>query len=133
MAASATQGRILGLGGLFFKSPDPTRLREWYRRVLDLQFTSWGGVEFDPATLPENGRLVFTVLAADTDYFRPGEQPFMVKLIVDELDAVVVRAVAAGAAVLEERASGENGDFAWLIDCEGNKVELWQPPAAGRA
>ena len=129
METPSTQGQVLGLGGLFFKSADPARLREWYQRVLGLHFNSWGGVAFDPAALPGNSRLVFTPIAADTDYLAPSTQPFMFNLIVDDLDAVLARAKDAGAAALEERASGEQGDFAWLIDCDGNKVELWQPPA----
>jgi predicted enzyme related to lactoylglutathione lyase len=127
---SSTQGQVLGVGGLFFKSADPTRLREWYQRVLGLQFNSWGGVAFDPAALPGNSRFIFTPVAADTDYLAPSTQPFMFNLIVDDLDAVLAHAQAAGATALGERASGEHGDFAWLIDCDGNKVELWQPPAS---
>jgi len=130
MGSTSTTGQVLGVGGLFFKSPDAPRLREWYQRVLGLQFNSWGGVAFQPTLLPLESRFVFTPLAADTDYFGPSTQPFMFNLIVDDLDAVLARAAAAGAAVLAERASGEHGEFAWLIDCDGNKVELWQPPAA---
>jgi predicted enzyme related to lactoylglutathione lyase len=133
MTTPAAQGRVLGLGGLFFKSPDPSRLRGWYERVLGLQFNNWGGIVFDPATLPVNGATIFTPFAADTDYFAPSAQPFMFNLVVDDLDAVLARAAAAGATLLEERASGEQGDFAWLVDCDGNKVELWQPPAGRRA
>ena len=129
MDALSSKGQVLGLGGVFFKSPDPQRLREWYERVLGMQFNSWGGVAFSPATLPSTSRLVFTPLAADTDYFAPSSQPYMYNLIVDDLDAVIARAAAAGAAVLDERARGEHGEFAWLVDCDGNKVELWQPPA----
>ncbi len=129
MTAAAAPGQVLGLGGLFFKSPDPSRLRQWYQRVLGLQFNSWGGIAFDPARLPANGALVFTPLAADTDYFGPGPQPFMFNLIVDDLEAVLARAAAAGAKVLSERAGGDQGEFGWLVDCDGNRIELWQPPA----
>jgi predicted enzyme related to lactoylglutathione lyase len=132
MTSPAARGQVLGLGGLFFKSPDPSRLRDWYGRVLGLQFNSWGGIAFDPASLPENSRLVFTPFAADTDYFGPSTQSFMFNLIVDDLDAVLARAATAGATVLAERASGEHGEFAWLVDCDGNKIELWQPPAGRR-
>ena len=133
MTPPAVKGQVLGVGGLFFKSPDPSRLRGWYERVLGLQFNNWGGIVFDPAALPANSALVFTPLAADTDYFAPSVQPFMFNLVVDDLDAVLARAAASGAALLEQRASGEQGDFAWLIDCDGNKVELWQPPGGRRA
>ncbi len=131
MASPPTRGRILGLGGLFFKSPDAPRLREWYERVLGLSFNSWGGVDFDPAWLPAGTRTIFSPFAADTDYFSPSTQPFMFNLVVDDLQGALDRATAAGARVLPDRTSGEYGDFGWVIDCDGNKVELWQPPAAG--
>ncbi len=130
MTSAADRGKVLGLGGFFFKSPDPPRLRHWYQRVLGLSFNSWGGIDFLPAALPPNSRLVFTPFAADTDYFAPSIQPFMFNLIVDDLAAVLERAAAAGAQVLQERASGEYGDFGWVVDCDGNKIELWQPPAS---
>lgn len=130
MTQTGSRGRVLGVGGLFFKSPDPARLRKWYGRTFGLSFNSWGGVDFRPETLPPGSRLVFSPFAADTDYFAPSEQPFMFNLIVDDLPAVLERAAAAGAEVLQQRASGEYGDFGWVIDCDGNKVELWQPPAA---
>ena len=130
--APAARGRVLGLGGLFFKSPDPSRLRQWYESVLGLKFNNLGGIVFDPAALPENGATILTPFAADTDYFAPSAQPFMFNLVVDDLQAVLARAAAAGATVLEGRASGEQGDFAWIVDGDGNKVELWQPPAGRR-
>ncbi len=122
--------RVLGLGGLFFKSADPPRLRQWYQRVLGLSFNSWGGVDFVPAALPPGAKLVFTPFAADTDYFEPSPHPFMFNLVVSDVDALLQRARAAGAQVLDERATGEFGKFGWVIDCDGNKVELWQPPAS---
>jgi predicted enzyme related to lactoylglutathione lyase len=129
MSTSAARGQVLGLGGLFFKSPDPARLRQWYQRALGLQFNSWGGVIFPNPALPPSACQVFTPFAADTDYFAPSTQPFMFNLVVDDLQAVLARAAAASATVLAERASGEQGEFAWLVDPDGNKVELWQPPA----
>ncbi len=130
MTAPAPIGQVLGLGGLFFKSSNPARLREWYQRVLGLTFNNWGGIAFDSSTLPAGSRTVFSPFAADTDYFQPSVHSFMFNLIVDDLQAVLTRATAAGAQVLDDRASGEHGEFAWVIDCDGNKVELWQPPAA---
>jgi predicted enzyme related to lactoylglutathione lyase len=130
MTSPIAAGKVLGVGGLFFKSDDPARLRAWYQRVLGLEFNSWGGIVFDPAALPQSARCVFTPFSADTDYFGPGTQPFMFNLIVDDLGALLARASAQGAQLLDRRANGELGEFAWLIDCDGNKVELWQPPAA---
>jgi predicted enzyme related to lactoylglutathione lyase len=132
MSSPSAAGQVLGVGGLFIKSPDPARLREWYARVLGLQFNSWGSVAFDHARVPAGSWQVFTPFAADSDYFAPSGQPFMFSLIVDDLDAVLARARAAGAVIVDQRASGEHGDFGWIVDCDGNKVELWQPPAPTR-
>lgn len=125
--ADPAAAQVLGVGGLFFKSPDPARLREWYARTLGLAFNNWGGIVFTPSALPAGSALVFTPFAADTDYFAPSAAPFMFNLVVDDLEAMLARARAAGAQVLDERTSGEIGDFGWLVDCDGNKVELWQP------
>lgn len=130
MEPTAAQPQVLGVGGLFFKSPDPARLRDWYARTLGLTFNNWGGIVFAPPALPPGAALVFTPFAADSDYFAPSTKPFMFNLIVDDLDAMLERARAAGAHVLDERTSGELGAFGWLVDCDGNKIELWQPRAA---
>lgn len=130
MTPAKSPGQVLGVGGLFFKSPDPARLRKWYEQVLGLTFNSWGGIDFRPEALPANSRFVFTPFAADSDYFAPSLRAFMFNLIVDDLEATLGQAAAAGAQVLQERASGEFGEFGWIIDCDGNKVELWQPPVA---
>src|SRR5512147_6625 len=99
MSSASTTGQVLGVGGLFIKSPDPARLREWYARVLGLQFNSWGGVVFGQAQVPAGSWQVFTPFAADSDYFAPSSQPFMFILVVDDLDAVLARARAAGATI----------------------------------
>lgn len=132
MAASKKEGRALGVGGVFFRSPDPAKLGEWYRKALDISVESWGetrGTSFAPADMPENAFTVWSVFAADTEYFGNASQGFMFNLVVDNLDKALQRVALNGAEVLEEREEADFGRFGWFVDPDGNRVELWEPPA----
>ena len=122
--------RVTGIGGIFFKAADPKALAEWYRVHLGLEIEDWGGASFRWGT-PENpgGMTLWSPFPADTTYFAPSTAPFMVNFRVADL-AAVLAALRAEGCVVEERAGDEEyGKFGWVIDPEGNKVELWQPPA----
>jgi predicted enzyme related to lactoylglutathione lyase len=115
--------QVLGIGGVFFKAADPGAVRDWYQRVLGLEFTEWGSAMFKA---PEIGVQQISAFGADSDYFAPSTLPFMINLIVDDLDGVLARAAEAGETPTG-REDHEYGAFAWLIDPAGVKVELWQP------
>ncbi|HYF23227.1 MAG TPA: VOC family protein [Caulobacteraceae bacterium] len=115
--------QVLGLGGVFFKAEDPSAVRDWYARVLGVRFSEWGSADFSH---PKVGGTVFSPFAADTKYFEPSTHPFMVNLIVDDLDGVLARAKGEGVEPLG-REDQDYGRFAWLVDPAGVKVELWQP------
>lgn len=121
--------RVLGLGGLFFKSADPAATREWYARVLGIDFADWGGTVFLPETAAAHpgAGTVFSPFRADTDYFAPSEERFMFNLMVDDLRDMLARCAAQGVAPVLEMFGEANGDFAHIIDPEGRKIELWQP------
>jgi predicted enzyme related to lactoylglutathione lyase len=116
--------KVLGIGGVFFKAADKAAVRDWYSRVLGVEFSQWGGAKFEHPTV---GSINLTPFAADTDHFKPSDQPFMINLIVDDLDGVLAHAQAAGETPLGREDHGEYGKFAWLMDPAGVKVELWQP------
>lgn len=122
---------ILGIGGVFFKSEDPGRLAEWYRRVFDLAFEDWGGIAFPiaPAAAKPGACQVFSAFSATTTYFAPSEKPFMINLMVDDLDGVLMRAAGAGVEPVWRDDADHNGRFAHVIDPEGTKIELWEPKA----
>ena len=124
-------GKVIGLGGLFLKCKDADATKAWYRDTLGLEMNAWGGFDFPykPAAdaFPTAARTIFSPFGADTDYFAPSDLPFMLNLMVDDLDAVLARAEAAGTEQLQPRESHEYGHFAWLLDPDGRKVELWQP------
>lgn len=126
-----TEGRALGVGGLFFRSPDPAALSAWYARHLGLSMESWGsthGTSFAAADMPEQGFTVWSIFKQDTEYFGEQKQAFMFNLVVDNLDKALRRVALGGAEVLPDREDQDYGRFGWFIDPDGNRVELWEPP-----
>jgi len=121
--------KVIGLGGVFFKSPDPEELGQWYAQWLDVPVQHPHGAVFLPKAVPAGGYQVWSPFAADTSYFAPSRQPFMFNLMVDDLPGCLERVREGGAEVMEKTEQSEYGHFGWFIDPAGNKVELWQPPA----
>ena len=121
--------RVLGVGGVFFKASDPAALGAWYREHLGLEVdASWGGCTFPPSGMPAGSYTVWSPFKADTEYFKPSDQAYMINLIVDDLEAALGQVEAAGATLVGEPALEEGfGYFGWFLDPEGNKIELWQP------
>lgn len=122
------RGRILGIGGVFFKSANRDLMREWYSRHLGLADKGQGVMlpwreRDDPQ---KEHATVWTVFPASTDYI-PATQPFMVNYIVDDLDALLDRLRQEGVKIDSKRMNESYGRFAWIYDVDGNKIELWQP------
>ncbi|MEO8064426.1 MAG: VOC family protein [Pseudomonadota bacterium] len=124
--------RVTGIGGIFFKAKDAPALRAWYMRHLGIEVQAWGGTAFnwaDPDGKPAGGTTVWSIASQESEQFAPGNSTFMVNYRVDDLYALVSALKAEGCNVLDKIDDSEYGKFAWVIDLEGNKVELWQPPA----
>ena len=117
--------KVLGIGGVFFKSPDPARLHKWYREHLGLPDGD-DGVAFTPDMLPPGSFSVFGVFPEKTEYFEPSYNSFMFNLIVDDVDQALQQVEEGGAQIVGEPIEYEYGKFGWFIDPDGNKVELWQ-------
>ena len=120
--------KVVGLGGVFFKSNDPEKLAEWYKQWLQMELTFPNGATFMPQAVPSNGYQVWAPFKRDTEYFNPSDQAFMINLMVDDLDAMLAQLKPSGCEVMEDTEKSEFGHFGWFIDPDGNKVELWQPP-----
>jgi catechol 2,3-dioxygenase-like lactoylglutathione lyase family enzyme len=125
------RGRILGIGGVFFKSANRDQMREWYSKHLGLADKGGGAMlpwrEHDD---PQKEHVtVWTLFPSSTDYF-PATQPFMVNYIVDDLDALLDRLKQEGVKIDAKRMNESYGHFAWIYDLDGNKIELWQPVSA---
>jgi len=119
--------KVVGFGGLFFKSTDPERLLAWYAKWLSMG-SGQSSVEFKPASVPDRGFTIWSPFGANTDYFAPSSRAFMFNLIVDDLDGALAQVHAGGAQIVGEIEEHEYGRFAWFMDPDGNKVELWQTP-----
>ncbi len=119
-------GRITGVGGVFFKAKDPKALAAWYRDVLGLPLEAWGGAALRYDAPKHPAALIWNVFPASTDYFAPSTGDFMINYAVDDMDAFLSRLRAKGVAILK-RDDDPNGRFAWILDPEGNKIELWEP------
>ncbi len=122
--------RVTGIGGIFFKSRDPQALGAWYREHLGLDVGDWGGAIFDwGGEGSEAGMTIWSPFKQDTTYLEPGTASFMINFRVADLHALLAALRAEGCNVEERTEESEQGKFGWVIDPEGNKVELWEPPA----
>jgi predicted enzyme related to lactoylglutathione lyase len=118
--------RVIGIGGVFFRAQNPKELAAWYERHLGIDFG--GGVyanfQFQEK---EKGSTAFSLFEADTKYFAPSIKEFMINFRVENLDELLNTLRAEGVQVFDETEDGEYGKFGWILDPEGNKIELWQP------
>ena len=122
--------RVTGIGGIFFKSADPQALSAWYRDHLGLDTADWGGALFpwDGEGSPP-GMTIWSPFEQDTSYMAPSTASFMVNFRVADLDALLAALREEGCNVVGDPQVSEQGKFGWVLDPEGNKVELWEPPA----
>ena len=124
--------KVTGIGGVFLKCRgDHAALSAWYQKHLGMPLESWGGavLRWPDDKSDDKGLTVWNLAASDTKWFSPSESSFMINYRVDDLDELLSQLQAAGIAVVSGPESHENGKFAWIMDPDGNKVELWQPMA----
>jgi predicted enzyme related to lactoylglutathione lyase len=119
--------RVTGIGGIFFRAKDPTALQAWYARHLGIDVQDWGGTVFRWGDA--DGTTVWSIASAEGNSFAPSTAPFMVNYRVDDVRALLAALRDEGCNVLDDFQDSEFGKFGWVIDPEGNKVELWEPPA----
>jgi len=134
MADENKVGRVTGIGGVFFlANKDNANLAKWYEEHLGISLEPWGGgvLEWKNDEAEDGGATVWNVAAADSDWFAPSKARFMINYRVDNMEALVAKLTAADVQILEGPNYHENGVFAWIVDPEGNKVELWEPMPRG--
>jgi uncharacterized glyoxalase superfamily protein PhnB len=121
--------KVLGIGGIFFKSPNPQKLCEWYSQCLSLnvELAGMSFVLFHPHSMPRNSYTVWSAFESNTTYFSPSDNEFMFNFVVDNLEEALHQVKAGGAQVIGEVEKNNYGQFGWFMDPDGNKVELWQP------
>jgi predicted enzyme related to lactoylglutathione lyase len=116
------QDRVTGIGGIFFKANDPDAMRAWYRDHLGIDVQDWGGVLF-----ADGGPTSWSIFDATTKYFAPSAAPFMINYRVKDLRALLATLRAEGCDVDERTQDESYGRFGWVMDPEGNRIELWEP------
>jgi predicted enzyme related to lactoylglutathione lyase len=122
--------RVTGIGGIFFKAKDPAGLATWYEKHLGIAFNGqvYTSFTWENRNNPEvPGCTVFSFFKQETDYFSPSTSPFMINFRVMDLKALLEQLKAEGVTVMPDIMEESYGKFGWIVDPEGNKIELWEP------
>ena len=120
--------RVVGIGGVFMKARDPESLKTWYQVHLGIDIQEWGGAVF-PWNKP-SGVTAWSIFPNTSEYFSPSTAPFMVNYVVEDLHSVLAVLRAEGCDVDANVDESDFGKVGWVMDPEGNRIELWQPPEA---
>lgn len=120
--------KVIGVGGVFLRCRQLEQTRAWYAKHLGIQMESWGA-QFSHTYDPNpTAYTVLSFFKEDAEYFAPSSTGFMLNLRVDDLDGLVAQLRADGVTLVGEPVSEDYGKFAWVLDPEGNKIELWEQP-----
>lgn len=121
--------KVTGIGGIFFKTENPEKMKDWYGKNLGLVTNEYGSVfEFRKSDAPkEKGYSVWSPFKKDTDYFQPSGKEFMINYRVENIEKLVDELRSSGVTICDEIESFEYGKFVHILDPENNKIELWEP------
>jgi predicted enzyme related to lactoylglutathione lyase len=122
--------RITGIGGVFLRAKsDEKALAAWYVKNLGLELEVWGGavLKWPDDKAEDKGATVWNLAAKDSKWFAPSTGEFMINYRVDDMEGIMQRLNEGGVPIHKGPEYAENGVFLWVIDPDGNKVELWEP------
>lgn len=120
--------KVTGIGGIFFKCKDVQQTKQWYMKHLGLDVDSYGCTFWqEPSSLEKSVSQQWSPFEQNSTYFGKSDQEFMINYKVHDLDALMVELTKEGVEIAGEKESFDYGDFAWIVDCDGRRVELWQP------
>jgi len=119
--------RVTGIGGVFFKSENPKQMSEWYKTHLGIPVGDYGWSFEWKDKEGNDGMTQWTIFDANSKYFNPSEKPFMMNYRVDNLEELLKVLKEEGVTVVGEMESYDYGNFGWILDPDGNKIELWEP------
>lgn len=127
--------RVTGIGGVFFRSDDPKKLKDWYGKHLGFDVTEWGvafqWLEVDKPAAKNPASTAWSPFKKDTEYFNPSQKQFMFNYRVENLVELLKLLKEEGVEVVDEIQEFPYGKFGWIMDPEGNKIELWEPKDDG--
>lgn len=121
------KNRVTGIGGIFFKTRDSKKVRDWYKKHLGFDTNDWGCSFPCKVDDEKDGMIQWSPFPGNTDYFEPSKKDFMLNFRVENLDELLETLKKEGVQVIDKKESYEYGKFGWIIDLEGNKIELWEP------
>jgi predicted enzyme related to lactoylglutathione lyase len=129
-AEAKKMARVTGIGGVFLRSPDPKKLTAWYAEHLGIKVSAWGvSFAWSDEVPAGTGKTAWSTFPETTKYLGEPTQQVMINYRVDDLDAMLEQLTKAGVWVDPKRDNADFGKFAWIKDCDGNRVELWEPKA----
>ena len=122
--------KVTGIGGIFFKCKDPNKMKEWYKTHLGLDTNDYGAnFEWREAEdTTKKGSTTWSPFAEKTKYFEPSTKEFMINYRVENLEALVEELKKNGVTIVDAIETYDYGKFVHILDAEGNKIELWEPP-----
>lgn len=121
------KGKVTGIGGVFFKTEDPKATRAWYQKHLGLPVNDWGCTFWWKDNEGKKASTQWSPFAKDTNYFDPSTKDFMFNYRVENLVELLAELKEQGVTVIDKIEEYEYGKFGWIVDLDGNKIELWEP------
>lgn len=121
------KNRVTGIGGVFFKSDDPTAFKEWYKKHLGFNIDNWGCTFWWKDKDGKDASTQWSPFTSKTDYFQPSKKDFMINYRVENLVELLSELRKEGVTIVGDIQEFEYGKFGWILDNDGNKIELWEP------
>jgi predicted enzyme related to lactoylglutathione lyase len=120
--------KVTGIGGVFLKCADTTKMKDWYAKNLGIESGEYGaGFEWREKDSDQMGYTAWNTFPAHTKYFDPSKKEFMINYRVADLEALVAQLKSDGVTIIDEIATYDYGKFVHILDPEGNAIELWEP------
>jgi predicted enzyme related to lactoylglutathione lyase len=121
------KNRVTGIGGVFFKTEDAKTTKEWYKNHLGFNTDDWGCTFWWKDKEGNDCSTQWSPFTKDTDHFKPSKKDFMFNYRVENLTELLEELKKEGVTVLDKVEEFEYGKFGWIVDLDGNKIELWEP------
>ena len=121
------KGKVTGIGGVFFKTEDVNETKEWYKKNLGFNTDDWGCTFWWKDTNDNKASTQWSPFKKDTNHFLPSKKDFMVNYRVENLKELLAQLKVEGVTILGDVEEYSYGKFAWIVDLDGNKIELWEP------
>lgn len=121
------KNRVTGIGGLFFKTDNPEKTKDWYQKHLGFNTDQWGCTFWWKDNDGNKASTQWSPFPSDTKYFEPSKKDFMFNYRVENLVELLQELEKEGVTIVGKMEEYDYGKFGWILDGDGNKIELWEP------